>query len=787
MGNTSENTPAVRHGRMTQLLAVCVMIILCLIGSIPARAADKAGTLRNTETGGFPTGVVVGDDIDTTKVRTITFQNTKPTTGTCWDAGGGAGENNDSVKGCATASKVDSTMYDVVYGADGAYPGFPDDSSHLFSGNTADEGFPGLVSFTNLDKIDTSNVTDMYSMFSACKSLVSLDVSKFDTSKVTNMSFMFSSCCKLASLDVSNFITSKVTRMNSMFMDCASLTSLDVSKFDTSNVTAMSFMFLRCTSLKVLDISGFDTSHLGASSGYYCMFSQDPKLHEIRLGAKYVQKAGLSSEHNGPDLGEPDGDAARSGYVNIGRWRNMATGEVYDSPQNIPAGVAAIYTPFRPVAYTVRFDANKGGGSMDNQSFTYNEAQNLRANTFTRDGYTFAGWGANADGSGKSYADKESVKNLADKDDGTVTLYAKWAARADVPYTVNHFLQAVDGSYDMSRPDESQTLTGVTDTNTAAKAKTYEGFVPGVFAQGKIAGDGSTVVSIKYARNEYGITYDPKGGTLPDSVPKTRVYGEETKLPAPSKNGYTFDGWYDENGNKIDTIPADAKGVTVAAKWTANAMTVTYDANGGNGEVPAYMGRFGDILTIPENGFTGNGCDTFKEWNARADGKGASYKPGDKLPALTGDIVLYAQWNAISCPTPDAGEDATPVGPTPVNPAPADATPSGSTPVDPTPSSPTPSGTASSDVVPADSAPSSPTPSDATPTGVTPPDSAPADSRPSDIASSDTATADAPLAQTGTAVGGVVFMAIALAGLALVLRAGPCCRAGIGRARHVRR
>ena len=43
------------------------------------------------------------------------------------------------------------------------------------------------------------------------------------------------------------------------------------------------------------------------------------------------------------------------------------------------------------------------------------------------------------------------------------------------------------------------------------------------------------------------------------------------------------------------------------------------------------------------------------------------------------------------------------------------------------------------------------------------------------------------LAQTGTAVGGVVFVAVVLAGLALLLRAGACCHAGATRARHARR
>ncbi len=112
----------------------------------------------------------------------------------------------------------------------------------------------------DLSALDTSQVTNMVSMFSDCYDLTSLDVSNFDTSKVTNISSMFNNCHSLTNLDVSKFDTSKVTDMSSMFSSCSSLTNLDVSKFDTSQVTSMSGMFAFCDSLTSLDVSDFDTS-----------------------------------------------------------------------------------------------------------------------------------------------------------------------------------------------------------------------------------------------------------------------------------------------------------------------------------------------------------------------------------------------------------------------------------------------------------------------------------------------------------------------------------------------
>ena len=137
---------------------------------------------------------------------------------------------------------------------------------------------------TNLDisSFNTSNVTNMGGMFAGCHVLTSLDVSRFNTSNVTNMGSMFSDCRGLTSLDVSNFNTSNVTNMSRMFygsyMFCFDisdtrimrLTSLDISNFNTSNVTDMSYMFCGCVGLTDLDISSFNTSNVTNMNTMFC-------------------------------------------------------------------------------------------------------------------------------------------------------------------------------------------------------------------------------------------------------------------------------------------------------------------------------------------------------------------------------------------------------------------------------------------------------------------------------------------------------------------------------------
>ena len=117
----------------------------------------------------------------------------------------------------------------------------------------------------DLSHFNTSKVSMLWAMFDGCSSLESLDLSSFDTSKVTDMTCLFSFCYNLKSINVSSFDTSKVTNMYMMFEGCHSLTSLDVSKFNTSKVTIMSYMFDGCNGLTSLDLSNFDTSNLTSS------------------------------------------------------------------------------------------------------------------------------------------------------------------------------------------------------------------------------------------------------------------------------------------------------------------------------------------------------------------------------------------------------------------------------------------------------------------------------------------------------------------------------------------
>ena len=136
-----------------------------------------------------------------------------------------------------------------------------------------------LTSVGNLSGWNTSNVNNMNCMFYCCNKLTSLDsIFKWNISNVTNIVQMFYNCASLTSLDLSGWNTSKVTNMKAMFSYCYKLASVEgLSKWNTSNVTDMSDMFCGCKSLTSLNLSGWKVSDI------YCMFRDCYSLTSLNL------------------------------------------------------------------------------------------------------------------------------------------------------------------------------------------------------------------------------------------------------------------------------------------------------------------------------------------------------------------------------------------------------------------------------------------------------------------------------------------------------------------------
>ncbi len=97
---------------------------------------------------------------------------------------------------------------------------FPKNSSSFFGNGTNQCTSKNII----LNNVDTSNVTNMNSMFNFCHNLTQLDLSSFDTANVTNMNQMFVGTTSLQSITFgSNFVHKQDATTSGMFNNCPSL------------------------------------------------------------------------------------------------------------------------------------------------------------------------------------------------------------------------------------------------------------------------------------------------------------------------------------------------------------------------------------------------------------------------------------------------------------------------------------------------------------------------------------------------------------------------------------
>ena len=120
-------------------------------------------------------------------------------------------------------------------------------------------------------------------------------------------------------------------------------------------------------------------------------------------------------------------------------------------------------------------------------------------------------------------------------------------------------------------------------------------------------------------------------------------------LPEPTRTGYTFDGWFTDDGvfeNEFAERKMPAGGADLYAKWTANAYTVSFHVNGGNALDEAEQTRtvtFDSVIgTLPAPTRTGYG---FVGWFTEKDG--GTQVSADTLVTTAADQTLYAHWKVL--------------------------------------------------------------------------------------------------------------------------------------------
>ena len=164
--------------------------------------------------------------------------------------------------------------------------------------------------------------------------------------------------------------------------------------------------------------------------------------------------------------------------------------------------------------------------------------------------------------------------------------------------------------------------------------------------------DSETVVGEPELPVEYKITYELNGGTNSTQNPAAYMSGTAVTLRKPSREGYSFEGWFEdaEFSKAFSGITADTTGdITVYAKWEelppAVQSTITYELNGGTNNVQnpdKYTEGTAVVLRDPsQEGYT------FKGWFEDAEFTRAF---AGITAQTTGDITVYAKWEKNEIP-----------------------------------------------------------------------------------------------------------------------------------------
>ena len=165
-----------------------------------------------------------------------------------------------------------------------------------------------------------------------------------------------------------------------------------------------------------------------------------------------------------------------------------------------------------------------------------------------KEGYIFKGW------------DKE-VGKMGVED---ITFTAQFEKASGIAYTVEVYTMDVNGNYGAA---ETKTLYGTTDAEVTADTTAAEGFTFDESAanvvSGKVAADGSLVLKVYFARNQYKLTVDGAEFMV--------YYGAALDIATPAaRKGYTFTGW---NVDVPATMPASD--LTLVSQWSENDADYT--------------------------------------------------------------------------------------------------------------------------------------------------------------------------------------------------------------------
>ncbi|MEG2274327.1 MAG: InlB B-repeat-containing protein, partial [Clostridia bacterium] len=253
-------------------------------------------------------------------------------------------------------------------------------------------------------------------------------------------------------------------------------------------------------------------------------------------------------------------------------------------------GGATLFAKWTANINTIIFYPNCGAIETASQTMMTDETAKLTANTFTRDGYTFAGWATTANGVTVDYTDGASYTMGATN----VQLFAKWTANKN---TLSFDANGGVGTMDSLVIETDARVTLALNTTITRDGYTFAGWT--TTAKGEVVykdnanytmGTTNATLFAVWTGNDNTLSFDPNGGvgTIESLVIKT---GVTAKLPVNTtikRDSYTFTCWETANGliNYFDGAfyTMGTSNATLFAVWTPNNYTIKFIYDSAEGD-----------------------------------------------------------------------------------------------------------------------------------------------------------------------------------------------------------
>ena len=294
------------------------------------------------------------------------------------------------------------------------------------------------------------------------------------------------------------------------------------------------------------------------------------KFTIIEYTISYVLNGGTNAETNPASYTVETetitlADAARAGYSFDGWYSNAEFKEKVTRIAKGTTGDITLYAKWELINYPITYKL--AGGALaegeENPAVYTILTDDFTLINPTKTGYSFAGWTG------------------TDLDEATVTVTVKKGSMGSREYTATWTINRYTITFDTAGGTEIAAITQDYGTAVTAPADpTREGYtfagwdkeIPATMPAADIT------ITAQWTPVEYTITYVPNGGTMPaDAVTKYTVESDAITLPTPTKEGFTFGGWFEKEDLSGSAVTQIAKGSTgnkvFYAKWTPNADT----------------------------------------------------------------------------------------------------------------------------------------------------------------------------------------------------------------------